>query len=115
MRTFHAKAIKDFRLAGLDRGGGRPLRRSNSVIPNGPGRLLRRPFAPDRWRKIPGEPPLADGDLHVAAVAALGHVDLGRDALAKLGDVADDADDPAARPQPVEGVHHLVEGLLLEG
>src|SRR3984957_7399529 len=58
---------------------------------------------------------LARGDRYVAAVAALGHVDLSGNALAEFGDVADDAHDPAARPQAVEDVHPLVEGLLVQG
>jgi hypothetical protein len=44
---------------------------------------------------------LARGYLDAAAGAGLADVDLGRDALAEFGDVADDADEAAARPEAV--------------
>lgn len=44
---------------------------------------------------------LAGSYRHVAASAAFAHVDLGRDALAQLRDMADDADDATAGPQAV--------------
>src|ERR1700733_7868728 len=54
----------------------------------------------------------ADGQ--VTAGAALVHADLGRDALLQLGDMGDDADHPASRPQAVENGHRLVQGLLVQ-
>jgi len=44
---------------------------------------------------------LAGGYLDVAAGPGLTDVDLGRDPLAELGDVADDADEAAARAEAV--------------
>src|SRR5256885_13644030 len=39
---------------------------------------------------------------------------LRRDALPKVGDMADDADDATTVPQVVNGGHHLVEGVVVE-
>src|SRR5580698_5637180 len=51
---------------------------------------------------------------HRAAGLALVHPELGRDALAELGDMADDADAATAFAQAVEDVHHLFEGFLIQ-
>ena len=58
---------------------------------------------------------LAGGDLDVAAGAGLADVDLGRDALAEFGHVADDADEAAAGAEAVQDVHDLVQGVLVQG
>jgi hypothetical protein len=58
---------------------------------------------------------LAGRDLDVAAVAGLADVDAGRDPLAQLGHVADDADDAAAGPEAVQDGHDLVQGVLVQG
>src|SRR5256885_16881222 len=39
---------------------------------------------------------------------------LRRDALPKVGDMADDADDATTVPQVVDDGHHLVEGVVVE-
>jgi hypothetical protein len=46
----------------------------------------------------------------VTAVAALADPDTRREALAELGDMADDADDPGA----FEDVHNLAEGVFVD-
>src|SRR5271163_83442 len=46
---------------------------------------------------------------HVAAVAALVHADLGRDALLQLGHVTDDTDQLATLPQAIEDGHNLLQ------
>jgi DHA2 family methylenomycin A resistance protein-like MFS transporter len=70
------------------------------------GRAARHHLAPDGTDS-------ADHD-EVAAGGVLAHVELSGDPLAELGDVADDADDAASLAQPVEDVHHLVEGVRVE-
>jgi hypothetical protein len=58
---------------------------------------------------------LADGGPDVATVAALADADTRRDALAELGDMADDANDPGTFASTFEGVHNLAEGVFAEG
>src|SRR5688572_29807476 len=47
--------------------------------------------------------------------AGLRHDELGGDAVAHLGDVTDHADHAATVAQGVEGVHHVIEGVGVEG
>ena len=55
------------------------------------------------------------GHLDGGAAARLAHLELGGDAVAQLGHVADQAHDAATVAQRVEGVHHTVEGGGVEG
>src|SRR5580693_2247357 len=53
-------------------------------------------------------------DGQVAACVAFVDADLGGNALPQLGDVADDADHPAAFAQAVEHGHHLFQGVFIQ-
>ncbi len=57
---------------------------------------------------------LAQGGPHVAAAGALDDGDLGGDALPQVGDMADDADEPAAGAQVVQDVHDLLQAVGVE-
>ena len=73
------------------------------------------PALPSRPAKRQFRPRSGGDDPYVAAGAAFRHLYLRGNPLAQLGDMADDADDPAALAQAVEDGHDLVEGLLVEG
>ncbi len=87
-----------------------------------PGRGLRRtasgragPGSSDRRRCPWGRTYRAWTRAHGRAVASFLDVQLGRDAFAQMGDVADHPDHAATLPEGVEGVHHVVQGLGVEG